>query len=79
VTRESGRVLHKHPLWYFNLISEPHAELQIGAEQWSVRARLAGEEEKTRLWPTLLETYPGYATYVSWTERVVPVVVLEAR
>lgn len=42
-----------------------------------VRPRVAGLEEKAELWPELVELYPDYATYAAYTERDIPVVVLE--
>ncbi len=42
-----------------------------------MRPRVAGPEEKAELWPRLVELFPDYATYATYTERDIPVVVLE--
>ena len=39
----------------------------------------AGPEERTRLWPQLVELYADFENYQSWTEREIPVVVLKPR
>ena len=67
----------KHPLWYKNLQATPRVTLQIGAEVREMTARTADEAERARLWPRLVEYYPGYADYQAVTERLIPVVVLE--
>jgi deazaflavin-dependent oxidoreductase (nitroreductase family) len=69
----------KHPAWYHNLRAHPDTEVQIGPERRAVRARVASEEERERLWPMAVETYPGYRDYQRRTDRTIPLVVLEPR
>ena len=69
----------KHPLWYLNLSANPEVEVQIGKNVRAMRARDATPEERQVFWPRLVEMYPDFASYQSWTERVIPVVVLEPR
>ncbi|WP_017538394.1 nitroreductase family deazaflavin-dependent oxidoreductase [Nocardiopsis halophila] len=69
--------MDRHPMWYRNLLQEPRAVLQTGADLSLRRARTAGPEERERLWPRLVALYPRYADYQSWTEREIPVVLLE--
>jgi deazaflavin-dependent oxidoreductase (nitroreductase family) len=66
----------RHPTWFLNLEADPHAEVELGAMRRDMRARVASAEEKSRLWPKLLEIYPAYETYQKRTERQIPVVVL---
>ena len=40
-------------------------------------ARTASPEEREALWPKLVAHYPDYASYATWTERIIPVVILE--
>ena len=42
-------------------------------------ARVADAEERGRLWPLLVESYPGFGTYQGRTEREIPVVILAPR
>lgn len=69
--------LPSHPQWYFNLLAHPSTRVQIGAEHRSVRARVASPEEKNRLWPLLVALYADFDTYQSWTEREIPVLILQ--
>lgn len=69
----------KNPAWYHNLRANPDTTVQIGREHRAVRARVAGAQERKRLWPKAVETYSGYAGYQKRTERQIPLVVLERR
>jgi hypothetical protein len=52
--------------------------VQIGGEIRSVRARLATDAERARLWPAFLAFYPGYAFFREHAKpRVLPIVMLE--
>lgn len=64
------------PQWYRNLVACPETTVQIRSDVRPVRARTAGPEERARLWPRLVELYADYASYQSWTDREIPVVVL---
>ena len=44
-----------------------------------MRARVADDDERALLWPRLVDLYADYASYQSWTDRVIPVVVLDPR
>ena len=68
-----------HPAWYLNLRANPDAEVQVGREKKRVRAEVAGEEERARLWPKFVEKYAGYADYQKETKRTIPVVILRPR
>ncbi|WP_459547772.1 nitroreductase family deazaflavin-dependent oxidoreductase [Nocardia sp. X0981] len=71
--------LPKNPQWYYNLIAQPDTTVQIGKDRLPVRARLADDAERERLWPELLELYADFGNYQSWTERRIPIFVLEPR
>ncbi|MBW2268931.1 MAG: nitroreductase family deazaflavin-dependent oxidoreductase [Deltaproteobacteria bacterium] len=67
----------KSPLWVKNLLANPDVEIQHRGEKRKLRARLAGPEEKERLWPTAVEHYPAYADYQARTDRDIPLFVCE--
>jgi len=67
----------KHPVWYFNVVADPHVELQDGAEKWDMQAREVAGTEKEEWWARCVEAYPPYAEYQERTDRVIPVFVLE--
>lgn len=67
-----------HPLWYLNLLEDPEVELQVGAEKFAARARVAGPEEQPRLWREMARIFPTYDAYQKKTARQIPVVILES-
>jgi F420H(2)-dependent quinone reductase len=69
----------KNPGWFHNLRANPDTTIQVGSERRAVHARVAGPEERARLWPRVLETYSGYGDYQRRTGRQIPVVILESR
>lgn len=52
-------------------------QVQIRKEVLDRTARDATEEERAKYWPKLVEMYPSYEDYQSWTDRVIPLVVCE--
>jgi F420H(2)-dependent quinone reductase len=66
-----------HPLWYFNLLADPHVELQDGAVTSDRTAREVTGEEKALWWERAVAAYPDYADYQTRTDRQIPVFVLE--
>lgn len=69
----------KHPAWTSNLLANPDATAQVHETTKPVRARLASEEEKQRLWPRLLEVYPPWQAYTGRTDRTFRAFFLEPR
>lgn len=68
--------LPKHPQWYHNLRATPDAHIQIGRKRHAVQAITADAEQRTRLWPLLVDAYADFDTYQAWAEREIPVVIL---
>jgi deazaflavin-dependent oxidoreductase (nitroreductase family) len=62
------------PGWYFNLVADSMAEVQIGRRRFAVTARTVNADEKSRLWPRLVAIYPPYEAYQRRTSRSIPVV-----
>ena len=69
--------LPKDPLWYKNLVATPECEVQIKRRKRKMKARTASPEERADLWPKLVAHYPDFASYATWTDRIIPVVILE--
>ncbi|MEV4636568.1 nitroreductase family deazaflavin-dependent oxidoreductase [Actinoplanes sp. NPDC049548] len=65
-----------HPVWYWNLVKNPHVELQDGAEKHDYLAREVHGEERALWWDRSVEVWPAYADYQTKTDRVIPVFVL---
>lgn len=73
----SNAGLDRPPAWWLNLQEDPCAEIDLGGERRVVRARRAGSEESERLWPRVLEQFRGFERYNEYTQRDIPLVVLE--
>jgi len=67
----------QHPVWYHNLVANPHVELQDGPERHDYTAREVTGEEKALWWERAVAAYPDYADYQKSTDREIPVFVLE--
>ena len=68
---------HEHPVWYFNLLADPHVELQDGPARADMVARQVSGDEKALWWERAVAAYPDYADYQAKTDREIPVFVVE--
>ncbi|PFG35178.1 nitroreductase family deazaflavin-dependent oxidoreductase [Sanguibacter antarcticus] len=67
-----------HPAWFHNLMAMVSTEVELpGGERRTVVPRVAEGDERTALWERLVVLYPTYATYATFTKRLIPVVVLD--
>jgi deazaflavin-dependent oxidoreductase (nitroreductase family) len=69
--------LPSEPLWYKNLVANPECDVQIKRRKFKAKARTASPDERETLWPKLVAHYPDFASYATWTDRIIPVVILE--
>ena len=67
----------KHPVWYFNVITDPRVELQDGPVKQDMTAREVTGAEKAEWWERAVAAFPQYAEYQEKTDRDIPVFVLE--
>jgi deazaflavin-dependent oxidoreductase (nitroreductase family) len=67
----------KHPVWYYNLVADPHVELQDGPVPQDMTARELTGDEKATWWERAVAAWPDYANYQKKTDRQIPVFVLE--
>ena len=67
----------QHPVWYLNLLADPHVTLQDGDKVMDLRARTATAEEKKVWWQHCVEAWPAYAEYQTKTTRDIPVVLFD--
>jgi deazaflavin-dependent oxidoreductase (nitroreductase family) len=69
-----------HPAWFHNLTANPDTAVQLGSEVRNVRARVASDDERARLWPEFVGFFPGYQAYERMAKgRELPIVILEPR
>jgi deazaflavin-dependent oxidoreductase (nitroreductase family) len=66
-----------HPLWYRNLLSDPHIEVQDGPVRRDMVARELQGEERDVWWQRAVEAFPDYAEYQKKTDRQIPVLLAE--
>jgi deazaflavin-dependent oxidoreductase (nitroreductase family) len=69
----------KHPAWYHNVRANPRVKLYApGGRSGEYVAHIASLEERERLWPEMVDLYPGFTVYEGRTEgiREIPIVVL---
>jgi deazaflavin-dependent oxidoreductase (nitroreductase family) len=65
----------KHPLWYLNLVADPHVRLQERATIIDgVAETVEDPAERARLWELMVSKFPQYEQYQANTERRIPVV-----
>lgn len=69
--------LPENPQWYRNLQAGPEVDFEFRGRRVPVTARTAEGQERAQLWPRLVDLYADYASYQRWTEREIPVVVLD--
>ena len=68
----------KHPAWYLNLMAEPKVEVQVIADKFTAKARVASGDERAALWAQQEKLYPPYNEYQKNAgDREIPVIVLE--
>ncbi|NEA37530.1 nitroreductase family deazaflavin-dependent oxidoreductase [Streptomyces sp. SID13031] len=67
----------KNPDWHFNLEADPNVKVQIKADKFAAKARIASAEERAAIWPKMAEVWPDYNEYTKKTDRIIPIVILE--
>lgn len=65
-----------NPDWYYNLLANPRATIEVGTEQLKVAAKPADPVERERLWVMVKEKNPAFKEYEKKTIRTIPLVVL---
>ena len=65
-----------NPNWYHNLVANPQATIEVGAETIPVVATVAEGEERTRLYDAQAALMPNFAEYAEKTARQIPVFIL---
>ena len=66
----------QHPAWYYNVLADSRVTVEIGSAQLQMRAAIAEEPERTRLYAKMVERNPGFAEFERSTSRRIPVVIL---
>src|SRR4029077_4198928 len=62
---------------YQNLLANPVATVEVGAERFQARASSTAEPERSQLYAKMVEMMPGFAEYERKPSRTIPVLTLE--
>ena len=68
-----------NPAWYHNLVANPSATVEVGADTVDVDATVTSGEERGRLFDRQAELYPQFKDYAEKTSREIPVVALSPK
>lgn len=67
-----------NPDWYHNLRAHPDVSIEVGTDEFDVRARIVEGEERAKIWEQQKADYPFFAEYEEKTARdQIPVIVLD--
>jgi deazaflavin-dependent oxidoreductase (nitroreductase family) len=66
-----------NPAWYYNLVANPLARVEIGTESFTVEAREVQGQERDRLFEVAADNLPMFAEYQRRTARRIPVMLLK--
>lgn len=67
----------QHPVWYHNVVADPHVSLQDGPEVRDYVGRELTGDEKAEWWAKATAVWPDYDAYQEKTDREIPVILLE--
>jgi deazaflavin-dependent oxidoreductase (nitroreductase family) len=65
-----------NPPWYHNLVKNPTATVELGADKFQVRAAVTSGEERQRLFDRQAEQMAIFKDYQKKTSRQIPVLTL---
>jgi deazaflavin-dependent oxidoreductase (nitroreductase family) len=68
---------HRAPAWWLNLRDAGEGVAVIAGERMAVRPRVPEGEERERLWEGFKRMYPAAEEYLDFTDREIPLIVLE--
>jgi deazaflavin-dependent oxidoreductase (nitroreductase family) len=68
----------EHPAWVLNIKSDPKVKVQIKGDTFDAVTRIAETPEREQVWAECVKNWPNYDIYQTRTERVIPVVMIEA-
>lgn len=63
--------------WYYNLLAQPRAIIEVNGKSIPVEARQVEGTEYDRLWKYAIEHHPPYLGYKELTKRHIPIMVLQ--
>lgn len=67
-----------HPAWYLNLLECPEVAFQVATQAFRGTWREPTGAERDEVWDFIVDCHPFYAQYQAGTERMLPLVMLQA-
>lgn len=68
----------RNPDWYYNLVANPDAVIEIGTRRVMVKAREASPQERELIWERQKQLAPNFAEYeTTAAPRQIPVILLD--
>jgi deazaflavin-dependent oxidoreductase (nitroreductase family) len=64
----------EHPAWFLNLEADPDVSVEVGGERWRAKAVITADDERERLWNTIVAKAPQFSGYAKKTTRKIPVI-----
>ena len=64
----------REPQWWLNLLADPHAEVEVRRERFTVTAERVSDEERPELWARFVAAYAGFEDYQARVRRQIAVV-----
>ena len=65
-----------HPAWYHNLIANDRVVIEVGSERFDAIATEAVDDERTRLFRSMVTELPRFGEYQQKVKRTIPIMVL---
>ncbi len=65
-----------NPDWYYNIVANPDVTVEVGTDQFTAKATVAEEPERSQLYEKMVAKNPGFDEYRQKTTRTIPVIVL---
>lgn len=66
-----------HPVWYWNIRTNPHVEVRDKDRVGDYTARELSGSEREQWWDRAVAVFPDYRDYKEKTDRTIPVFLLE--
>ena len=63
-----------NPPWYYNLLANPQAKIEVGSSDISVTAEVVVEPHRTELYNNIAAQAPAFAEYREKTTRSIPII-----
>ena len=63
-----------NPPWFYNLLVNPQARIEVGSSNYSVEAEVVAEPRRTELYDMIAAQSSAFAEYRDKTTRTIPII-----